>query len=73
MNTTELSNHYELHLARQRELEAAAQDYRLSAMVGKKKKNSTARKYVGGKLISLGQKLAQGHIQDAQLSFSTKE
>ncbi|MBC8334127.1 MAG: hypothetical protein ISR59_10515 [Anaerolineales bacterium] len=54
-----LNNHYEYRLARQRELESAAQEYRLSTMVGKKKKINLVRRYMGAILIYLGQKLAQ--------------
>jgi len=68
-----LNNHYENHLARQRDLEAAAQEYRLSAMVGKMKKVNLVRRYLGAILISLGQKLAQQPEQDAQLVFSIRQ
>jgi len=73
MYPTDMKNHYEYHLARQRDLEAAAQEYHLSTMLGKKNKNFIVRKYIGKLLISLGQKLAQQPRQDAQLVFSTKQ
>lgn len=69
-----LNNHYEYHLDRQQELEAAPQEYRLSTVVvGKKKKINLVRRYLGVILIYLGQKLAQQSGQDTQLVFSAKQ
>ena len=65
------NNHYQLHLARQRELESEAQDYRLSSAVSKENGNAL-RKRVGTMLISLGQKLAQEAGKESQLAFSTR-
>jgi len=73
MHPTDMNNHYEFYLARQRDLEAVAQEYRLSTLVEKKKKKFVVRKYIGEILISLGQKLAQQPRQDAQLAFSSKQ
>lgn len=73
MYPANMNNHYKYHLARQRDLEAAAQEYRISTMVGKKKKNNVVRKYIGALLIKLGQKLAQQPGQDAQLAYSTQQ
>ena len=73
MFPTNMTNHLALHNARQRELEAAAQGYRLAASVKQEKAVIGAtRKHVGTMLISLGQKLAQQSGQDVQLVFSAK-
>jgi len=72
MFPTNMTNHLALHNARQRELEAAAQNYHLAAMVQKDNQVNVARKHVGAILISLGHKLAQEPGQEAQLIFSTK-
>ena len=65
------NNHYQLHLARQRELESEAQDYRLSSAISEENAN-VFRKRVGTMLISLGQKLAQESGKESQLAFSTR-
>ncbi len=73
MFPTNMTNHFALHAARQSELEAAAQDYRLVASVKQEKTVIAAtRKHVGAMLISLGQKLTQDSEQEAQLAFLTK-
>ena len=53
-----MNNHYQLHAARQAELEAIAEDYRLLSVVEKANRDAL-RKRTGLKLISLGQKLTQ--------------
>ncbi len=65
------NNHYQLHLARQRELESEAQGYRLSSLSSEEKAKGF-RKHVGATLISLGQKLAQESDQDMRLAFSAQ-
>ena len=65
------NNHYQLHTARQAELEAEAEEYRLRSSVKKADRNAF-RKRVGTKLISLGQKLAQQQEPEAQLVFSAR-
>lgn len=59
--------HEALHNARQQELEAQAQSYRLAASVSPKKTWSPAlRQGIGQQLISLGEKLAQPVEQNIQ-------
>ena len=65
------NNHYQLHLARQRELESEAQDYRLSSL-SSEESAKVLRKHIGATLISLGQKLAQESGKESQLVFSTR-
>ena len=72
MFPTNMTTHYDLHLVRQRELEAVAENYRLSTMIQRDNKLIAARKRVGLMLISLGQKLAQQPGKDIQLAFSAK-
>ena len=65
------NNHYQLHTARQTELEAEAQDYRISSALTEG--NSDAlRKQIGATLISFGEKLAQESKKEAQLTFSAQ-
>ncbi|MCP4139836.1 MAG: hypothetical protein GY755_06015 [Chloroflexi bacterium] len=66
------NNHYQLHTARQNELEATAEEYRLRSSVKKAGRNAL-RKRVGTKLISLGEKIAQQPKQEAKLAFSARQ
>ena len=65
------NNHYQLHTARQAELEAEAEEYRLRSSVKKADRNAF-RKHVGAKLISLGERIAQQPKQEANLAFSAR-
>ena len=65
-------NHYQLHLARQRELELNARMHRLSSAVTKKNGNAL-RKRIGMMLISLGRKLSQEAEQDIQMAFASQQ
>ena len=65
------NNHYQLHVARQRELEAEAEEYRLRSSAKKASRNAL-RKRVGIKLISLGEKIAQQPKKEAKLAFSAR-
>ena len=71
MFSANTNNHYQLHLARQKELEVAAQNYRLSSAISDEK-STALRKRVGTTLISLGQKLAQESEKDIRLAFSAQ-
>ena len=65
------NNHYQLHLARKKELESVAQMQRLSSAVAKE--NGIAlRKRIGTTLISLGKKLAQESEQDTRMTFAAQ-
>ena len=66
------NNHYQLHNARQAELEATAAEYRLRSSVQKAGPNAL-RKRVGTKLISLGEKIAQQPKQETKLAFSARQ
>ena len=71
MFSANTNNHYQLHLAHQKELEVAAQNYRLSSAI--LEENGTAlRKRVGRTLISLGEKLSQQPEKEVQLAFSAR-
>ena len=65
------NNHYQLHTARQNELEAMAAEYRLRSSA-KKAEHNALRKRVGTTLISLGEKIAQQPKQEAKLAFSAR-
>ena len=64
------NTHYQLHIARQKELEAEAQKYRLCAKIAGEN-NKGLRKRIGTSLIVLGKKLAQE--PDIQLTFSSAQ
>ena len=66
------NTHYQLHAARQSELEADAQRYRIASKVAKEN-GDILRKRIGAALITLGQKLVQESEQDIQLAFSAQQ
>ena len=66
------NNHYQLHLARQRELELNARMHRLSSAVAKENEN-TLRKRIGTTLILLGKKLSQEPEKDIQMPFVAQQ
>ena len=66
-----VNDHYQLHTARQKELEAVAQNYRNSSELAKGSSDAL-RKRIGVTLISFGEKLAQDPKQEAKLAFSAQ-
>ena len=66
------NNHYQLHLARQKELEFNARMHRLSSVVATEK-GITLRKRIGTTLILLGKKLSQEPEQDARMTFAAQQ
>ena len=64
-------DHFELHKARHRELEAAAQKQRLVKALTAKGDVSPLRQRIGSMLIELGRKVAQEPKQDVRLILST--
>ncbi len=67
------NNHQILHNARQRELEAAAENYRRISSLAKKNRISSLRQLIGSMLIELGQKVAQENQQDTRLVLSAQK
>lgn len=67
------NNHYQLHMARQSELEAEARNQHISSMLMDKKNGDVFRKRIGEALISFGEKLAQEPKREAQLAFSVQQ
>ncbi len=68
-----INNHYALHNVRQRDLEAAAENYRHISSLVNKSEVSPLRQRVGSLLIGLGQKVAQQPNQDVRLVLSTRQ
>lgn len=73
MFPTSIYNHQALHDARQRELEADAQVYRLLKATRQAGEISPVRHRIGILLIQLGTKIAQMPQQDVRLVFSTRQ
>ncbi len=65
------NNHYELHIARQAELEKNAKNNSLLVSLQKNDGVSALRKRVGSSLISVGQRLAEQPERELQVVFSS--
>ena len=66
------NTHYQMHTARQMELEADAKKYRVASKVAGESRDAL-RKRIGVTLITLGQKLAQETEKDIRLAFSAQQ
>ena len=67
MFPTSINTHQVLHDARQRELEAAAQKYRLVKALAQIGDVSPLRQQIGSMLIELGRKVSREPKQDVRL------